>query len=120
MAGVCLAVGLVYFILGLGCRKMGRESFKLSGVEAPATAADGSASSPPAPGGGAKTAGGVPSGNAYGSASSGAYEEPAAIKAARQNASAYSNEAPPSYGAEPAAYSNEGQQSAYSNDQEQV
>ena len=56
VAGVCLGVGLIYFILGLGCRKMGRENFRRSGVEPPATAADGTPSAPPAAGGGAKAA----------------------------------------------------------------
>ena len=122
VAGVCLGIGLIYFILGLGCRKMGRENFRRSGVEPPATAADGTAASPPAPGGGAKTAAPAPTGNAYGSAGSGggSYDEPDAIRDARTNASAYSNDAPPggAYGSEP-AYGG-GSQSAYANDPEQV
>ena len=137
VAGVCLGIGLTYFILGLGCRKMGRENFKRSGVEPPATAVDGTASAPPAPGGGAKAAAAAPtgygSGTAYGN-NTASYDEPEAIRAARTNASAYSvdtpsayanDEPPPAYGSEPAygggnqsAYSND--QGAYSNDGEQV
>ena len=123
VAGVCLGVGLVYFILGLGCRKMGRENFRRSGVEPPATAAEGTPSAPPAAGGGVKTAAAAPSGttaygNAYGGGDGTTYGEPEAIRAARTNASAYtadaySNDAPPpAYGSEP--------HSAYSNDAEQV
>ena len=128
VAGVCLGVGLIYFTLGLGCRKMGRENFRRSGVEPPATAADGTPSAPPAPGGGAKTAAAGPTyGNAYGN-NTASYDEPEAIRAARTNASAYSvdspvaysndAEPPPAYGSEP-AYGG-GHQSAYANDPEQV
>ncbi len=129
VAGVCLAVGLIYFTLGLGCRKMGRENFRRSGVEPPATAVDGTPSAPPAAGGGAKTAAAAPTatgyGNAYGGGATASYDEPEAIRAARTNASAYSmdspsaysNEAPPAYGSEPGGG---GHQSAYSNDPEQV
>ena len=131
VAGICLGVGLIYFILGLGCRKMGRENFRRSGVEPPATAADGTPSAPPAPGGGAKTAAAAPSGTAYGNAygnNNATYDEPEAIRAARTNASAYTadspkaysnDEPPPAYGSEPGAYSS-GHQSAYANDPEQV
>jgi len=104
---------------------MGRENFRRSGVEPPGTAVDGSPSAPPAAGGGAKAAAAAPtgygSGSMYGNNAATAYEEPAAIKAARTNAGAYTadasnDEPPPAYGSEPAYGSASAHQSAYSND----
>ena len=120
VAGVCFALGLVYFTLGLGCRRMGRENFKRSGVDN-ALPLDGvSANGQPAPAASAsasaaeKDAG---SGPAYGGNSYAA--EPAAIRNAKANASAYSNDVPvysnDSPHSPPPAYGN---QSAYGNDPE--
>ena len=119
VAGVCLSIGLIYFVLGLGCRRMGRENFKRSGVEPPPVLT------------GVETPEGVPSGAAaakaagaaYGAYSSNggppAYEEPAAIKAARSNASAYSVDEPPAEYSNESAYA-QASPSAYSNDAEIV
>ena len=131
VAGVCFGVGLVYFILGLGCRRMGRENFKRSGVDLPPVLTgeeDAAGATPKAKD--VVAAAGV-AGAAYGQYNSyssgsnggppGGYEEPAAIKAARTNASAYTQEEPP------AVYSNDREsayanssKSAYSNDAEIV
>ena len=135
VAAVCLGIGLIYFVLGLGCRRMGRENFKKDGVQLPPvlTGVETPEGTPSAAA--AAKAASAAYGAAYGSnGGPPAYEEPAAIKAARSNAGAYSNNAyepdePAAYGSEPAyaqespsgasAYANSAP-SAYSNDAEIV
>ena len=123
VAGVCFALGLIYFTLGLGCRRMGRENFKRSGVDN-AMPLDGvSTQSAAAPAAAAAAEKDV-SGPSYGGNSYAA--EPAAIRDAKANASAYgnqsaysndnaySNDSPRS----PPTYGGNNHQSAYSNDPE--
>jgi hypothetical protein len=127
VAAVCLGLGLIYFVLGLGCRRMGRENFKRSGVEIDPVLAQGAVPAA-AHSGGSAEASANPKGNygaygvAYGNGGpAAAYEEPAAIKAARQNASAYTNDEPAAYESSPKASAYDGAaQSAYSNDAEIV
>jgi len=111
VGAICIGIGLIYFLLGLACRRMGKENFKQSGLGG--KSADGTPIPPtqPTPGALSPSSNNIPSSegqphgatpqSGYGGGSvyensykqdGGSYAEPAAIRAAKQNQSAYSHD----------------------------
>jgi len=108
VAAACIGIGLIYFTLGLGCRRMGHENFKQlgfrtgsksieGGVGTPPTKAAGDQPLPPPPpppneGQSGYSSGYASSGSSYDNHYSGQgdepqnYQEPAAITEARKSA----------------------------------
>lgn len=95
VGAVSIGVGLIYFVLGVACRRMGHENFRSLGFRNKSSSAPPPPQQPPAASAAAEQphaigGGGSAYENSYSQDGGGGYAEPAAIRAAKQ--SAYSND----------------------------